>query len=202
VKLLADAREAGELGADAQIVVRVHPQVVQGPDAEDLSRYEAFRGRVHLDIPRADTELPADYTPNGIRHAGQLIEAAAVTVNVASSFTIDACIFDRPVVNVRFDAAPKPYLGSVRRQYDTDHYAFVVRSGAVRVVDSPRMLIDAVKRYLADPSLDRANRERLVRDLCYRVDGRSGARVAERIVEIGARRSRARAGHEALAGAR
>jgi hypothetical protein len=202
VKLLADAHAAGEFGADTQVVVRVHPQVVQGPDAEDLGRYEPFRGRVHLDVPRADSKLVADYTPSGIRHAGQLIEAAAVTVNVASSFTIDACIFDRPVVNVCFDAAPTPYLKSVRRQYDTDHYAFVVGSGAVRMADSPRMLIDEVKRYLADPALERANRARLVGELCYRVDGRSGARVAERIAEIGARRSRQRAGREALAGAR
>jgi hypothetical protein len=191
IDMLVAAHEAGALGADTQLVVRLHPQVLLGPDADDLGKYERFRGKVYLDIPAGKTGLPADYTPDGIRHLGQLLEASAVTINVASSFTIDACIFDRPVVNVGFDGRrSKPYLRSVRRHYDTDHYGYVVQTGAVRVAETPEMLFDEVRRYLADDSLERANRAQLLDDLCYKHDGRSGERVAQKIVEIG-RRARA-----------
>lgn len=186
--LLVQANEAGRFGPDVQLAIRLHPQVVLGSDADDLGAWGRFRGRVYLDVPRGSTGLAADYTPDGIRHISQLLDASAVTINVASSITIDAAIFDTPVVNLRFDAEPgRPYLKSVRRQYDTDHYKQVLRTGAVRLADSPEQLIDEVRRYLADPSHERAERANLVRSLCYRSDGRAGARVAEAIVRIAER---------------
>jgi hypothetical protein len=193
--MLAQANEAGKFGADVQLVIRLHPQVVLGADADDLGAWERFRGRVYLDVPRGSTGLAADYTPDGIRHISQLLDASAVTINVASSITIDAAIFDTPVVNLRFDAEPgRPYLKSVRRQYDTDHYKQVLRTGAVRLADSPEQLVDEVRRYLVDPAHERAERANLVRALCYRLDGRAGARVAEAIVRIGERRRATRMG--------
>ena len=133
-------------------MIRLHPQVIQGQDADDLGAWERFRGRVYLDMPRGATGLAADYTPDGIAHIAQLLDASAVTINVASSISIDAAIFDTPVVNLRFDAEPgRPYLKSVRRQYDTDHYRQVLRTGAVRLADSPEQLIDEVRRYLDGP---------------------------------------------------
>jgi len=185
--LLIKANEAGRFGPDVQLVIRLHPQVIQGQDADDLGAWERFRGRVYPDMPRGATGLAADYTPDGIAHIAQLLDASAVTINVASSISIDAAIFDTPVVNLRFDAEPgRPYLKSVRRQYDTDHYLQVLRTGAVRLADSPEQLIDEVRRYLADPSHERAERAGLVRTLCYRDDGQAGARVAEAIARIGA----------------
>ena len=194
--LLIAANEAGRFGPDVQLVIRLHPQVIQGQDADDLGAWERFRGRVYLDMPRGATGLAADYTPDGIAHIAQLLDASAVTINVASSISIDAAIFDTPVVNLRFDAEPgRPYLKSVRRQYDTDHYKQVMETGAVRLADSPEQMIDEVRRYLADPSHERAERADLVRTLCYRDDGQAGARVAEAIARIGAQR-RLHTGHE------
>lgn len=187
-EMLVRAQEDGRFGPDVQLVIRLHPQVMEGADKDDLGAWERFRGRVYLDMPRGTTGLAADYTPDGTAHIAQLLDASAVTINVASSISIDAAIFDSPVVNLRFDAEPgRPYLKSVRRQYDTDHYKQVLRTGAVRLADSPEQLIDEVRRYLADPALERAERAHLVRSLCYRDDGRAGERVAEAIVRIGSR---------------
>jgi hypothetical protein len=187
-ELLLQANQAGRFGPDVQLVIRLHPQVIQGQDADDLGAWERFRGRVYLDMPRGATGLAADYRPDGIAHIAQLLDASAVTINVASSISIDAAIFDTPIVNLRFDAEPgRPYLKSVRRQYDTDHYLQVMRTGAVRLADSPEQLIEEVCRYLADPSHERAERAGLVRALCFRDDGQAGARVAEAVARIGAR---------------
>jgi hypothetical protein len=187
--LLLQANEAGRFGEDVQLVIRLHPQVIQGQDADDLGAWERFRGRVYLDMPRSQTGLAADYTPGGIAHIAQLLDASAVTINVASSISIDAAIFDTPIVNLRFDAeASRPYLKSVRRQYDTDHYKQVLRTGAVRLADSPEQLIAEVRRYLTDPSHERSERAGLLKALCYQVDGKAGARVADAITQIGAER--------------
>ena len=184
---LIRANEAGRFGPDVQLVIRLHPQVIQGQDADDLGAWERFRGRVYLDMPRGATGLAADYTPDGTAHIAQLLDASAVTINVASSISIDAAIFDTPVINLRFDAEPgRPYLKSVRRQYDTDHYKQVLATGAVRLADSPEHLIDEVRRYLAHPEYERAERADLIRRLCYSNDGQAGARVAEAITRIGA----------------
>jgi hypothetical protein len=186
--LLIKANEAGRFGPDVQLVIRLHPQVIQGQDADDLGAWERFRGRVYLDMPRGATGLAADYTPEGTAHIAQLLDASAVTINVASSISIDAAIFDTPVINLRFDAEPgRPYLKSVRRQYDTDHYKQVLKTWAVRLADSPEQLIDEVRRYLNNPSLESVERANLVRELCYRTDGQAGVRVAEAIARIGAR---------------
>jgi hypothetical protein len=188
--LLIEANDAGLFGPDIQLVIRLHPQVMEGVDADDLGAWEQFRGRAYLDMPRGATGLAADYTPDGIAHIAQLLDAAAVTINVASSMSIDAAIFDTPIVNLRFDAEPgRPYLKSVRRQYDTDHYRQVLRTGAVRLADSPQELIEEVRRYLAAPAHERAERRSLVRALAFSDDGQAGARVAEAIACIGGRPS-------------
>jgi hypothetical protein len=189
-ELLIEANEGGLFGPDIQLVIRLHPQVMQGVDADDLGAWEQFRGRAYLDMPRGATGLAADYTPDGTAHIAQLLAASAVSINVASSMSIDAAIFDTPIVNLRFDAEPgRPYLKSVRRQYDTDHYRQVLRTGAVRLADSPEELIAEVRRYLADPAHERSERRDLVRALAFNDDGQAGARVAQAIARIGAKTS-------------
>ena len=47
------------------------------------------------------------------------------------------------------------------------------------------MTLAEVRRYLADPSHERAERANLIRTLCYRDDGQAGARVAEAMARIG-----------------
>ena len=56
-------------------------------------------------------------------------------------------------------------------------------AGAVRVAKTPAAMIDEVRAYLADPSRDRAWRDRVAVDLCHRVDGRAAERVAEYVLD-------------------
>ena len=44
---------------------------------------------------------------------------------------------------------------------------------------SPAEMVAEVASYLADPSRDRAGRERAATELCHKVDGRAAERVAE-----------------------
>jgi hypothetical protein len=92
---------------------------------------------------------------------------------------------DTPIVNIGFDVfATPPPVESVVRIYDFTHYANIVSTGGVRIARSAEDMIRAVNDYLADPSLDRAGRARIVDEQCYRVDGQSGARVGRLLLGL------------------
>jgi hypothetical protein len=118
---------------------------------------------------------------------------ADVVVNVASTITIEACIFDTPVVNICFDGPEEePYVRSARRYYQFTHYVNITNRQAVQVAESPGAMVEAVARYLADPALDAEGRRQVVADQCQFTDGRSAARVIAAVLdELGKSRTAA-----------
>ncbi len=139
--------------------------------------------------------LAIDVMPEHQRHLGDTLRHADVVVNVASTISIEACIFDTPVVNICFDGPDEsPYVKSARRYYSFTHYVNITSRGAVRVARSPDEMVSMVARYLAEPSLDAAGRTQVVLDQCQFTDGRSAERVIQCVLdEIGAAGSRAAA---------
>ena len=181
--------------AGAQILVRLHPR-------DEMSAYREFEGvsDVILEKPFRDTVkvadgLAIDVMPEHQRHLGDTLCHADVVVNVASTISIEACIFDTPVVNICFDGPEEsPYVKSARRYYSFTHYVNITSRGAVRVARSPDEMVSMVARYLIEPSLDAAGRRQVVLDQCQFTDGRSAERVIQCVLdEIGSAGSRAAA---------
>jgi hypothetical protein len=88
---------------------------------------------------------------------------------------------DKPVVNVAFDVADPPLFGLPlwEHHYRFEHYRPVITLGAARFARSPDELARHVDAYLADPSLDREGRERLVSLQVGQPVGRSSPRIVE-----------------------
>ena len=192
LRVLADAIERGPLSG-AQVLVRLHPR-------DDVDSYRAFAGVPHIIIekPFRDTVtvadgLAIDVMPEHQRHLGDTLCHADVVVNVASTITIEACIFDTPVVNICFDGTEEePYVRSARRYYKFTHYVNITNRNAVRVAESSAAMVAAVARYLADPALDADGRKQVVADQCQFTDGRSAARVIGAVLdELGKSRTAA-----------
>jgi CDP-glycerol glycerophosphotransferase (TagB/SpsB family) len=193
LRSLVAALRGGPL-AGAQVLVRLHPR-------DEMEAYREFEGvaGVILEKPFRDTVkvadgLAIDVMPEHQRHLGDTLNYADAVVNVASTISIEACIFDTPVVNICFDGAEEsPYVRSARRYYSFTHYVNITSRGAVRVAQSPDEMIAMVARYLADPSLDRAGRRQVVLDQCQFTDGRSAERVIQCVLDeigqVGARRA-------------
>lgn len=169
---------------DAQILVRLHPR-------DDLQKYEEFRDAagVILEKPFRPTRpagdgLAIDITAQNQRHLAETLRHSDVVVNVASTIAIESAIFDTPVVNISFDGeTPAEFAASARRYYRFTHYQNITRQQAVRVAETPDQLVDYVTRYLADPSLDRDGRRRVVAEQCQFTDGRSAERAARFILD-------------------
>lgn len=183
---LSAAIERGPL-AGAQVLVRLHPR-------DEVEAYREFDGVPHVIIEKpfrhtvtVSDGLAIDVMPEHQRHLGDTLCHADVIVNVASTITVEACIFDTPVVNIGFDSpAGEPYVSSATRYYSFTHYVNVTNRGAVRVAASAAEMVEFVARYLADRSLDAAGRRQVVLDQCQFTDGQSAARVAAAVIaELG-----------------
>lgn len=188
VEALAEALRQDALGGPAQLLVRVHPR-------DDLEAYRPFEAYPHVIVEkpfrtgRVAEGSAVDPTADDRRHLANTLVHSDVVVNVASTIAIEAAICDTPIVNIGFDGSePRPLLDSAARYYRYTHYRPLVEKGAVRVATSPADMLDLLRGYLADPSLDRAGRARAARELCHQPDGRAAERVAEFVLRQLAKR--------------
>jgi CDP-glycerol:poly(glycerophosphate) glycerophosphotransferase len=179
LRVLIDALRRGAWRHDAQVLVRLHPRDAMDAyapfhDVPNVIVEKPFRPTV-----RAGDGLDVDVTLDSQVHLANTLRHSDVVVNVASTLAVEAAIVDTPVVNVSFDGdTPSPFERSARRYYRFTHYVNVTRHGAVRVAEDATELIEAIGRYLDDPSLDREGRQRVAREQCPFRDGRSAQRVA------------------------
>ncbi len=180
---LAAAIADGRL-ANAQVLVRLHPR-------DEVEAYRECSSLPHIIIEKpfrpsvtvADG-LAIDVMPEHQRHLGDTLCHADAVVNVASTITIEACIFDTPVVNICFDGPePEPFVRSATRYYQFTHYVNITRRQAVRVAQSAAEMVEAVAGYLADPSRDTDGRRQVVVDQCQFTDGCSAARVTAHVLD-------------------
>lgn len=181
VERLADLLASMADPSPPQLLVRVY--------AKDLSgRFEELRRRrPDILMPRVDwnprwlTPEPGDgpMLTNTLRHC-------ALGINVASTISLELCMFDKPVINVGYnppglDITPVDY----RRYYSYDHYRVVVESGAVAVADSEAEMGALLLRSLQRPEERRDERRALTaRMFGDTLDGMSGSRVARRLAEL------------------
>lgn len=183
LRALVAAMEDGRL-QNVQVLVRLHPR-------DEFDAYREFTSLPHVIVEKPFRDsvavadgLAIDVMPEHQRHLGDTLCHADVVVNVASTISVEACIFDTPVVNICFDGPDEsPYVKSARRYYSFTHYVNVTSRNAVRVAQSPRELVDAVAAYLENPGLDAAGRKQVVLDQCQFTDGRSAERVVGLVLE-------------------
>jgi hypothetical protein len=164
-----------------QLLVRVYAK-------DRTGRFDELkRRRKDLLFPRIFWE-PAYLTPrpeDGPLLTNMLLHAA-VGINVASTVSLELCMFDKPVINVGYnppgvESVPVDFI----RYYDYDHYRPVVESGAVAVAKSEADLDAMVREALVDPGRSSAARHALLRTFFgSTLDGRSAERVAHRLLAI------------------
>jgi hypothetical protein len=194
---LAKAVSSDQLGAAAQLVVRVHPINFRPDYRTPLTEFEALRERyphVHLDIPEILSErLRCDAPRSDSMRFASLVRHCDVLVNVFSTTTLEACLADRPVVMVGPHAhlAPGepiddgPAEHPRPRQFDAyEHMRSVMEEGAVDVAGSMSDLVPLVRGCLADPTARAAARRRVARREGGPGDGGAGARVGRLLLEL------------------
>lgn len=109
---------------------------------------------------------------------------SAIVMCVNSTIGMDSLPFDKPQIMVEFDGwERKPYIESVARYHDEDHMRKYLETGAVRVVRTPEEWFSSIREYLHDPARDREARARAAHEQLFSLDGQSGVRVVEHVLD-------------------
>lgn len=177
---LLEARADGRLGDYPNILVRLHPSGAWRP-------YQEFAGTpgVAIDIPARHPvfdeqakEHKAEMDKHDLVNLTETLLYADVVFLVCSTITIEASLFDKPVVGIGF---PKHVRTAT---YASEPIRWFIARGAARVAASIEEMIKLLNRYLQNPELDRESRLALAQDYVYFTDGRSYERTANFIAEI------------------
>jgi hypothetical protein len=192
---LAERVARGDLG-DLQMIIRPNP-IHDFVEVAELAR--KFSPRVIMQrtsesglalTARSQSERQVTEWVNTFRHAD-------VVVNLSSTVTVDAAIFDRPVVNLDYDPEPgRPRQALVKEvNHRWTHFKPIAESGGVWLANVPEEVVAAVRTYLAHPGLHREGRRWIAEYVCGYLDGRCGERMAEAILDFVHHHTKGRAGH-------
>jgi hypothetical protein len=167
-------REMPALGAP-QLLVRVYPKDASG-------RFESVKRRnpdvLFPVIPWEANWLTPLFEDSYL--LTNMLGHAAVGINVASTISLELCMFDKPVINVGYN--PPEIDKSVvdyARYYEFDHYRPIVDTGAVAVARSENDLREMLVDALDIPERRAMQRRSLIRNFFgNNLDGWSSTRVA------------------------
>ncbi len=172
---------AGGTIKNAQLLVRFQPN-----DFTDEAELKKRPGLIY-DLPgirfSAKRGVDWDMSFDDIRGLTDTLANADLFVCYASSMSIDAAVFNKPVININFEVREKELMSkSPTHFYRMTHYQKAVKTGGIRYPESREEFIRDINAYLADPKLDAAGRKRLVEEQCWKVDGKAGERIATAII--------------------
>lgn len=175
---LAERIVKGELGK-VNMLVRPHPMHDKGELRNYFKQYEPHvRLQQSADADKGLNERTQDEKQivewiNTFRHAD-------VVVNLSSTVTVDAAIFDKPVVNLDYDPQPgqtdQELIKEINHKWN--HFKPIAESGGVWLVNDTEEMIHAVKTYLKNPGLHKAKRRWIADYVCGYLDGKCGERIA------------------------
>ena len=172
VEWLAAEIEKDTFGKDMQLVVRPHPQNIQGgmADTSWLSRLEALqRERVAVDFPiLSKSQLPWSMAQKDMLKLSHLLAGCVVSINSGSTLIIDTLMCKKPVILTSFDANEKlNYWRSARRLIDYNHLKKIINLGGASVAKSFDELEREILKYIEFPNYKLEERTHTIQQQCH-----------------------------------
>lgn len=168
------------LNRSTALLVRPHPADCY------KRRFDRFKGLPNLAV--IDYRLTHFFPDHWDPSYAEMIEFLNIlyhmdiNINSFSSLTLDAVCFDKPIINIAFDMETVSFKDSIIHMYERANYKQVVESGAVYMAYTREEFKKAINTYLEHPERFRAERERIRKYLCGRIDGKAGDRIARHIL--------------------
>lgn len=167
---LAEMRDIGS----PQLLVRVYAK-------DPSSRFDVLRSN-RPDITFSPVPWLSEYwtpLPEDTALWSSTLRHVDAGVNVASTVSLELCMFDTPVVNVAYNPPRVPKsLADFARYYELEHYRPVVDAGAVAVAHSPAQLAELTRRAILEPGFQSVGRARILKQFFGdTLDGHSAERV-------------------------
>ncbi|TSC78294.1 MAG: hypothetical protein G01um101433_328 [Parcubacteria group bacterium Gr01-1014_33] len=177
MEMMVRFKKEGHFEGDPNILVRIHPH-------DPIEPYLPFCNIPGIHIEQAGVQRLPDASLAGLKvemreedllNQTETFKYANVLINHNSTTTMEAAVFDVPVVSLGF---PERF----RLVYKIEIAAEILASGAERNVQSEQALIETVNEYLRSP--EKANRTQLVHEYIEFRDGLSYQRTARAIEDV------------------
>ena len=154
------------------LFIRTHP-------LDLYKNYEEFYKVPDLYIEKAGQEIDGNVEMNyqDLLNLKYSLKYTDLNINYASTITIEACVFDKPIINIGF-------IDRFALAYEFSHYKPIYDSGAVRLAKTDEDLPKLINAYLADPKLDSDRRDKIVKDYVGYTDGLSYKRSVDFLEKI------------------
>jgi len=183
VRFVIDALQELQVAPRPQLVVRTY---VKGTSPE----MKAIAQEKHPDVVFPPVAWDARWFTPAHEDLGvytSLVHHATLSINAASTVTLEFFLKDKPVINLDFDP-PGSLLApcdGFHRHICFDHFRPVAQSGGSMVARSKEELARMIREGLMKPSLGTANRERFMKTMFNgTLDGQCGRRVAATLLNL------------------
>ena len=147
------------------MVLRLHPEERK----DEYLRQFSKDNRIHIDIPDDGfrATLTSDFgDKKSVYNFLELMKFSDVVINLASTITLDATLFDTPVICPTFNLKlPKNSWNAAENWYHSSHFSEITKSGAVSLANNMSELIYEIDDILINP--DRRQKER--NELCEKM---------------------------------
>jgi hypothetical protein len=189
VAYLARTIAANQLTTPTQLLIRLHPNHFHPWRTHGVDRYQEILEKfpfVRLSVPQMNSEkVIADMPPAENQELATMMRHADTVVNYFSTVQLDACICNKPIINIGFDWGPE--VNTTQRPSKFENYVHlkrVVQTGAVSVAHSPGEMLQLINQALLDSVNGGMGRQQVVRQECGPIDGQAGKRLADLILDI------------------
>ncbi len=145
------------------LLIRVHP-------LDLIENYSEFKNVSDFCIEKSGKEVEMSY--DDLLNLKYSLKYTDVNVNYASTITIEACVFDKPVINIG-------YLDRFALAYEFNHYRPIYESGAIKLAKTDEDLPRMINLYLENPSRDHEQRLAIVDKYVQFTDGLSYKRSVD-----------------------
>jgi hypothetical protein len=171
-ELILEKIQQGELPSDTHVLIRLGwKQEVSGEFKKLSEQYK------NLSFLRAEDTPNQDYPAH-------LVYYSVVSLTDSSSLALDAAVLDKPMIFTGLTGLSyaHPDEIGIKQIYAYEFIQEALETGGVRVAYEPHEFISLIAQYIKDPTKDADGRKRLVERYLGSVDGYSGKRMAEIIV--------------------
>jgi hypothetical protein len=189
VEWLARKIEENEFGENMQMIIRPHPQNMQGSmaDASWLPRLERLKSsRIGVDYPElAKSNLAWSMAESDMDRLSNLLAGSILCLNSGSTLSIDALQVDKPVILTSFDGDKKyTYWKSAKRLIDFAHLKKFINFGGVTVTHSFEELKNAINLYIVNPMHDWDKRQNTRFQECGEANGKATENVRKVLISL------------------
>jgi len=181
LRLLREIVSDPGFGIPCHIHVRKYPKKQQ-----DFSALERELG---ITTENAGKVVPlwkdkVDQTIEDLVHLRELVHHTDLLIQFCSTISIDAFCQGVPVIGYDLDRKNKkmPFFHLARCATNYTHNRYLIDAGGVRVVRSAEELKVTIREYLSNPDKDKYGRQKALETVIWRLDGKSGRRIAEVIL--------------------